>query len=103
MTGVIFVVLIFLLLGYTCWPLLEDLQPLTVDGEEIARRRAPLEQEKLNNLQALRDIDFERTLGKVSEADHRQLKELYTRQAAAAINALDKLAKGDKATTDADG
>ena len=103
MTGVIFVVLIFLLLGYTCWPLLNDPQPLTVDGEETVRRRAPLEQEKLNNLQALRDIDFERALGKVSEADHRQLKELYTRQAAAAMNALDKLAKSDEATTDADG
>ena len=103
MLSVIFVVLALVLLGYSCWPLMNDPQPLTVDGEETARRRAPLEQEKLNNLQALQDIDFERTLGKVSEADHRQLKELYTRQAAAAMNALDKLTKGDEATTDADG
>ena len=101
MTGVIFIVLAFVLLAYTCAPLLKAPQPLTVDGEETARRRAALEQEKLNNLQAIRDIDFERTIDKVSEADHRELKELYTRQAAAAMKALDKLARADEATTDA--
>lgn len=100
MTGVIFIILALALLAYTCSPLLKDHQSLTVDGEEILRRRAALEQEKHNHLQALRDIDFERSIGKVSEADCRQLKELYTRQAAAAIAALDEL---DRAGKDASG
>lgn len=99
MTGVIFIILALALLAYTCSPLLKGHQPLTVAGEEILRRRAALEQEKHNHLQALRDIDFERSIGKVSEADCRQLKELYTRQAAAAIAALDELDRAGKDTS----
>lgn len=100
---VIFFVLVLVLLGYSCRPLLNNPFPLAVDDGEIARRRALLEQEKLNSLQALQDIDFERSIGKMNEVDHRELKELYTRQAAAAMTALDKLSKVDGAAKDADG
>lgn len=91
MTGLIFIILALTLLAYVCAPLLKGPQPLTFEGEDSARRRTALEQEKYNHLHALRDIEFERGIGKVSEADYRQLKELYTRQAAAAIAALDEL------------
>jgi hypothetical protein len=96
MSVLIFVILTLALLAYTCAPLLKNRQPLTVDGEETIRHRAALEQEKLNHLLALRDIDFEQSIGKVSEADCQQLKELYTRQAAAAIAAIDELDQAER-------
>lgn len=91
MPGLIFIILAIVLLVYTCKPLLKELQPLTADGDESVRRRAALEQEKHSQLQALRDIDFEHSIGKVSDSDYQQLRELYTRQAAAAIANLDEL------------
>lgn len=79
------------LLLYTLWPSLQTAEPLVVDIDAKQRRRALLEQEKKNNLKAIKDIDFELATGKISAEDHEELKTLYSLKIAEVIEAEKRL------------
>ena len=66
------------LLLYTLRPALQTAEPLVVELDATQRRRSLLDQEKKNNLKAIKDIDFELATGKISTEDHEELKTLYS-------------------------
>ncbi len=88
----ILVVISIALFIYTLWPSFKVAEPLIVELDLRQRRRRLLEQEKKHNLKAIKDIDFELATGKISEADHEELKMLYSLKAAEAIEAEKRLA-----------
>lgn len=61
-----------------------------VDKERERRFRA-LEQDKIASLRALKDLEFERATGKLSDEDYEELKDFYTRKAAESLQALEAL------------
>jgi hypothetical protein len=75
------------LLVYTLWPSLQATEPLVVEIDARQRRRNLLQQEKKNNLKAIKDIDFELATGKISAEDHEELKTLYSLKVADLIEA----------------
>lgn len=79
------------LLLYTLKPLLRPAESLKLDIDARQRQLQALQQEKVNNLKAIKDIDFELATGKISEADHEELKTLYSLKAAEAIEAEKRL------------
>ena len=56
----------------------------------VGRRRA-LEVEKRNLLKAIKEIEFDRELGKMSDADAKSLSQVYRKRAINVIKALDEL------------
>ncbi len=79
------------LLLYTLKPLLQPAVSLELDIDAHQRQLQALQQEKVNNLKAIKDIDFALATGKISEADHEELKTLYSLKAAEAIEAEKRL------------
>ena len=75
------------LLIYTLWPSVQTAEPLVVEIDARQRRRNLLEQEKKNNLKAIKDIDFELATGKISAEDYEELKTLYSLKVADLIEA----------------
>jgi rRNA maturation endonuclease Nob1 len=57
----------------------------------VNRECARLEQEHAQALQALRELEFDREMGKVSEQDCQELRRALENKALAAMAALDKL------------
>jgi exonuclease I len=88
---VILVIISITLFIYTLWPSFKMAEPLIVELDVRQRRRKLLGQEKMNNLKAIKDIDFELATGKISEDDHEELKTLYSLKAAEAIEAEKQL------------
>lgn len=81
--------------GYTAWrtaaPLSGDegdATPISVAG----RARAALEREKLLTLRAIKDLDFDKAMKKVSEQDHAEMTERLRLRAAGLIRQLDSTA-----------
>lgn len=87
MENAILLIIVILLLAYTLLPLAKPAELLILDEGAQARQRKALEQEKRNNLKAIKDIDFELATGKISEEDHRELRTLYSLKVADAIEA----------------
>jgi hypothetical protein len=79
------------LLAYTLWPSLQTAEPLVIDIDARQRRRNLLEQEKKDNLKAIKDIDFELATNKISVEDHEELKTLYSLKIAELIEAEKRL------------
>lgn len=79
------------LLLYTLKPLLQPAESLQLNVDARQRQLEALRQEKKNNLKAIKDIDFELATGKISAADHEELKTLYSLKAAEAIEAEQRL------------
>ena len=67
-------------------PLLRD--PATERPVPAPRRRTP-ERPATTSVEALREIEFDRETGKLSDADYATLKATYTRQAVAEMRASD--------------
>jgi len=68
------------------------LYPLFMSGPQVASPlpdRVPADAEAARNpaLDALREIEFDRETGKLSDADYSALKETYTQRAVAAMRA----------------
>ncbi|MEW6489834.1 MAG: hypothetical protein AB1578_18240 [Thermodesulfobacteriota bacterium] len=87
-------ILIFLMAGllvYSFYPLLGPWRPLVGSGGGDRRRIAALEMERTGFLKAIKDVDFERATGKLSDADYEDLRSFYTAKAAEAIAALETL------------
>ncbi len=95
MPAVAFLVLATVLLGWVFLALRAPREPLVAELEHRTRRIQALEQEKQNYLRAIRDVEFERATGKLSDRDYQDLREFYTRKAAEAIRALEELAEKD--------
>jgi hypothetical protein len=87
----ILIVVCMALFIYTLWPSFLPAEPIAEEVDARQRRLQLLEQEKKNNLKAIQDIDFELATGKISEADHEELKTLYSLKAAEAIEAEKRL------------
>jgi hypothetical protein len=87
-------ILIFLVAGlvvYSFYPLLGPWRPLVGSGGADRRRIAALEMEKTGALRAIKDVEFERATGKLSDADYEELRSFYTVKAAEALAALETL------------
>jgi hypothetical protein len=94
-------ILIFLVAGmlvYSFSPLFGPWRPLEGTGGDAGRRITALEMEKAGFLKAIKDVEFERATGKLSDADYEDLRAFYTRKVADAMTTLESLhAQDDRA------
>ena len=71
--------------------LLDPAQPGDVDeGDDDGAALGALEARKRAALQALRDLEFERSIGRLGEEDHKALEARYREEARAAMKAIDE-------------
>ncbi|MHB8893599.1 MAG: hypothetical protein ACYC99_00265 [Candidatus Geothermincolia bacterium] len=87
----VFVVIAAALLVFCLLPLRRPWQTLVAAEGNLRRRIEALEQEKVSYLRAIQDVEFERKLRKVSDADFAELKEHYSRKTAETMKALERL------------
>jgi hypothetical protein len=80
---------LLLVMAYVLWPLRKDV--FLPKSEESARSRLLAEQERLLN--ALRELDFDHTLGKVLPEDYEVQRAALIRQGAEVMRQLDELAR----------
>ncbi len=78
-----------LLAGLVLWLILDPLQRPEVANPSFVEPDDPDETPKGIALIALKEIDFDRATGKLSDEDHAVLKERYSREALAAMQAED--------------
>lgn len=69
-------------------------------GFEMSTRRDELMQEKRVLLKAIKEIEFDRQMGKMSDADAEGLTRLYRKQAVEVMKALDLSGEGDDSPED---
>jgi hypothetical protein len=70
---------------------LDPTQPGDEDeGDDDGAALAALDARKRAALQALRDLEFERSIGRIGEDDHRALEAQYREEARAAMRAIDE-------------
>ena len=60
------------------------------EGEDDGAALGALEERKRAAVQALRDLEFERSIGRLGEEDHRALEARYREEARAAMRAIDE-------------
>lgn len=60
------------------------------EGEDDGAALGALEERKRAAVQALRDLEFERSIGRIGEEDHRALEARYREEARAAMRAIDE-------------
>jgi len=60
------------------------------EGDDDGAALGALEERKRAALQALRDLEFERSIGRIGEEDHRALEARYREEARAAMRAIDE-------------
>ncbi|MDB4928191.1 MAG: hypothetical protein JWM10_675 [Myxococcaceae bacterium] len=60
------------------------------EGDDDGAALAALDARKRAALQALRDLEFERSIGRIGEDDHRALEAQYREEARAAMQAIDE-------------
>jgi len=83
--------------GYVLWPLLtEQASAQTVSEEDTPLGRLTLQKNLL--LTNLSDLDFEFSMGKLSEDDYQRLRASLKRQAGHVIEKIDALAGGERPT-----
>lgn len=80
-------------------PLMTNASP-TLDGA-VDQAEELLEREKNAALLAIREADFDRAMGKLSDEDYNSLRKIYEQRALGAMNALEHTAESDRAKTDA--
>ena len=88
-------------LSFVLWPLFREPRPARAlpapaeasRTEQAGARRA---------VEALREVEFDRETGKLSDADYEALRAAYTREALAAMRAEEASAVADTETTDVD-
>ncbi|MCF6179738.1 MAG: hypothetical protein L3J63_10175 [Geopsychrobacter sp.] len=95
MESLALLIIVGLLLAYTLFPLAKPAELLIIDEGPLVRRRKALEQEKKNNLKAIKDIDFELATGKISEEDHQELRTLFSLKVADALETEKQLREED--------
>ncbi len=101
MAVTIFFIIAAILVVYTFLPLVGRREALVEAGEDVRHRIEALELEKRNYLRAIKDVEFERATGKLDDGDYQELREFYTRKAAEALQALERLReepRGDRAS-----
>ncbi|GAB6062535.1 hypothetical protein [Deferrisoma palaeochoriense] len=91
MAVAVFCVLVIGLLVLTAAPLFGPRKVLAASGDARRQRLEALEQEKKGYLKAIKDVEFERATGKISEEDFQELREFYALKAAEAMDALERL------------
>ena len=74
-------------MAFVLWPLVRARRAETVDEPESV---SPLEKQKLDAYAAIKEAEFDRRMGKLSEADFEEQTLRYRQQALAAIAALEK-------------
>jgi hypothetical protein len=82
-------------LAFVLWPLFDE-------GRVAPRpsaRRAGVQDEEVGAIDALREIEFDRATGKLSDTDYTALKATYTKVALEELRARDDLAVASPATT----
>lgn len=95
--AVILAVVALAVVVFIAWPLVrpqtaaDQLDPLT----DAQRRRLALREERDLALQAIKELEIDRSTNHIGDQDHDELVAQYRAQAAAAIAALD--AEGDEA------
>jgi hypothetical protein len=76
------------------------LAPMLADDEPKAEKPAPVKAKNLNAegtaVAALREIEFDRATGKLSDADYESLRVTYTRDALAELRAADVVGAGPR-------
>ena len=95
--GVMSVLLLSLLMGTTAlvgYAALRTIRPLVSASDERTlvigqRTRAALEQEKSNTLRTIKELEFDRAMGKMSEDDFREMSTRLRARAARLIRQLD--------------
>ena len=71
--------------------LLDPSQPGdAAEGDDDGAALGALEERKRAALQALRDLEFERSIGRLGEEDHKALEARYREEARAAMRAIDE-------------
>ena len=85
-----------LLMAYTLLPVFQPAVPMMLNIDARQRQRDALQQEKKNNLTAIKDIDFELATGKISTDDHEELRSLLSLKIADAIEAEQRLQDEEK-------
>ena len=80
-------------LAYVLYPLLAG--PVSVARRRMPRRRAGATEVEHEAVVALREIEFDRVTGKLSDADYAELKARYTARALEAMRAAEPAASGD--------
>jgi len=71
-------------LAFVLWPLFDEGRG---DARHAAARRIPADGEDAGAIDALREIEFDRATGKLSDTDYAELKTRYTQRALAAMRA----------------
>lgn len=95
--GVMSVLLLSILMGTTAlvgYAALRTIRPLVTVADERTvvfgqRTRAALEQEKANTLRTIKELEFDRAMGKMSEDDFRDMSTRLRARAARLIRQLD--------------
>ena len=88
---VIGIVLALAALAFVLYPLLGDVAPQSATSRQRAARRAERDEASAQGsaIDALREVEFDRATGKLSDSDYETLKATYTGQAIAALRAHD--------------
>lgn len=91
-----FLALSTLALGWVLWLLYRAAQALTNEagvveaGAATGKRRKELEREKMALLKALKELDFDHEMGKVSEKDFNEISTTYRARAIRVMRQLDE-------------
>ncbi|MFI5255649.1 MAG: zinc ribbon domain-containing protein [Gemmatimonadales bacterium] len=80
-------------LAYVLYPLLTG--PIPIARRRVPRRREGAKVVEHEAIVALREIEFDRVTGKLSDADYAELKTRYTQRALDAMRAGDPATSGD--------
>lgn len=78
-------------LGFVLWPLWTEATSRPI----VRPRAARVAPEAENPIDALREVEFDRATGKLSDEDYAALKSRYTQQALVAMRAADATARAD--------
>lgn len=77
-------------LTFVLYPLFSDVRPRHANAYRVEREPTPAQAA----ITALREVEFDRETGKLSDADYAKLKAEYTREALAALRAEDAASAG---------
>jgi hypothetical protein len=92
----VFLVLATCALAWVGWLLFRSARALTSEpaaadtARATGRRRKELEREKQMLLKALKELEFDHEMGKVSDADYREISGQYRARATRVLRALDQ-------------
>lgn len=78
-------------LSLVLWPLLNDGTPADLVPRPSAVKKGPADEASDGAVAALREIEFDRATGKLSDIDYAELKTRYTKAALAELRAADAM------------